>query len=444
MEPILRGILGLTVLLLLAWFLSKHRRQFPWRTVLGGLSLQLALALFVLQTPFGARMLEGIGYGVAIVNQATQHGTRFILGNLVEPREAAWGFVFAFIVIPPIIVFSSLSTIGYHLGLLQVVVGGMARVMMRLMRVSGAEGLSSAANVFVGQTEAPLFVRPYIPRMTESELMTIMTGGFATIASGVMAAYIAMLGGDEVQSQAAVAKHFLTACLMSAPGSLLIAKIMVPERGAPETLGAVRFSVPHNTQNIVHAAALGAGDGARLAFNVCAMLLAFIALIKLLDWGLIAFGSFEWLRTLLGWIGFQDPDVSWARAPLLALGIEQLDLAAILGLIFSPIAWLIGAEPGECRRFGGLLGLAMSANEFYAYTNLAEMKAAGSLSPRTITLATYSLCGFANFSSIAIQIGGIGAMAPDRRADLARLGLRAMLGGAMASWMTGTIAGMLV
>ncbi|MDX2198678.1 MAG: nucleoside transporter C-terminal domain-containing protein [Phycisphaerae bacterium] len=444
LPTILRGAIGLAALVFLAWLLSSNRRAFPWRTVLSGVALQFGLALLILRTDAGARVMETIGSGVAIVNLATKEGTRFILGELVEPRPDAWGFIFAFIVIPPIIVFSALSTIGYHLGILQVVVGFMGRVMVRVMRVSGAEALSAAANVFVGQTEAPLFVRPYIATMTRSELMAIMVGGFATIASGIMAAYITMLGGNELATQSLVAKHFLTACLMSAPASLVISKIMIPETERPETMGDATIRVPHSTQNIVHAAAVGASDGAKLAFNVCAMLLAFIALIKLLDWGLAWLGSLAWLNVMCGWVGMAPVDAATVARFYADLGMERLDLANLLGLIFSPIAWLIGATWEDCRKLGSLLGLAMSANEFYAYTRLAELKASGAVSERTILLATYSLCGFANFSSIAIQIGGIGAMAPERRGELARLGPRAMLAGAIACWMTATIAGVLI
>ena len=426
MHPVIRGTLGILVLIGLAWLMSSDRRRFPLKTVLGGIALQFLLALWVLQTDWGARFLETIGYGVAAIIDATRAGTAFVLANLAEPRPDAWGFVFAFIVIPPIIVFSALSSIGYHLGILQVVVGFMARIMVRLMGVSGAESLSAAGNVFLGQTEAPLLVRPYIARMTESELMAIMTGGFATIASGVMAAYVALIAGDDADRQAQVAKHFLTACLMSAPASLVMAKIMRPETGSPETMGSVRIAVPRETENVVHAAAVGAADGAKLAFNVVAMLIGFIALIALLDKVLIWFGGLEFMQS-----------------PMSALGFGELSLRNILGLVFWPIAWLIGADGREAGILGGLIGKAMATNEFIAYSELSGMVRSGVVSDRTVLLATYSLCGFANLSSIAIQIGGIGAMAPERKADLARLGLRAMLAGAMACWMTGIFAGML-
>jgi CNT family concentrative nucleoside transporter len=262
--------------------------------------------------------------------------------------------------------------------------------------------------------------------MTQSELMALMVGGFATIAGGVMASYITILGGDDPTRRVEVARHFLTACLMSAPASFVIAKVMMPETEAPETIGKARMEVERKARNVIHAAAVGAADGLKLALNVGAMLIVFIALIALIDRLLIYVGD----------LGPVQPVVAW-------MGLEELNLAGILGLIFAPVAYMIGVEPGECRTFGGLLGTAMATNEFVAYLSLSDLLADGAISQRTLRLATYSLCGFANFSSIAIQIAGIGGIAPERRGDLARLGLRAMFGGAMACWMTGCIAGIL-
>ena len=423
---VVRGILGMAVLLAVAWVLSANRRRFPLRTVIGGIALQWVLALAVLRTDLGRDVFNGLARAVNVMLEATTAGAAFVLGNLVEVRLGEWGMVFAATALPSIIVFSSLSALGYHLGVLQFCVELMARVMRRLMGVSGAESLSAAGNVFLGQTEAPLLVRPYIPKMTESELMALMVGGFATISAGVMASYVAILGGDDPVRRVEVARHFLTAVLMSAPASFVIAKIMVPETQTPQTTGTVRLKVEKKTTNVVHALAVGAADGLKLALNVAAMLIAFIAVIALIDKVLI----------LLGGVGWVVPIVEW-------LGLERLDLAGILGLIFWPVARLIGVEPGDCRSMGSLLGTAMASNEFVAYLSLGEMVREGTVSDRTVRLATYSLCGFANFSSIAIQIAGIGGIAPDRRADLARLGLRAMLGGALACWMTGTIAGIL-
>jgi CNT family concentrative nucleoside transporter len=421
-----RGLIGIGALLAVAWALSQHRRRFPLRTVVGGIALQWALALVVLKSETGRAVFDGLGKAVTVVLACTMDGARFVLGNLVESRTDQWGVVFAATALPSIIVFSSLSAIGYHLGILQIVVGVMAWVMKRLLGVSGAESLSTAGNVFLGQTEAPLLVRPYIASMTESELMALMTGGFATIAGGVMAVYVAVLGGDDPVRRIEVARHLLTASLMSAPASFVIAKVMIPETGVPATADFVRLQVERETRNVIHAAAAGAADGLKLALNVGAMLIAFIALIALLNRSLVFLGGLSPIA----------PMVSWA-------GLDELTLGGVLGLVFSPMAYAIGVAPAECRAFGGLLGTAMATNEFVAYLSLADLTGRHVISERTATLAMYSLCGFANFSSIAIQIGGIGGMAPERRGDLARLGLRAMLGGAMACWMTGCIAGAL-
>jgi len=423
---LLRGILGIGTLVVLAWVLSENRRRFPLRTVVGGMALQWALALLVLRTDLGRDVFTAIANCVRVILDCTTDGARFVLGNLVDVRQESWGVVFAAKVLPSIIVFSSLSALGYHLRVLQLVVRAMARVMTRLMGVSGAESLSAAGNVFLGQTEAPLLVRPFIASMTQSELAALMVGGFATISGGVMASYVAILGGDDPQRQVEVARHFLTACLMSAPASFMIAKIMVPETGEPQTRGEVRLEVEQTHSNVVHAVANGASDGLKLALNVAAMLIAFIAVIALVDKMLQAVGDLDAVQPLLE-----------------RLELEELTLAGLLGFVFSPVAYLIGAEPQECRAFGSLLGTAMATNEFVAYLSLSDLIAEGAVSERTVRLATYSLCGFANLSSVAIQIAGIGGIAPQRRGDLARLGLRAMLGGALACWMTGCIAGLL-
>lgn len=422
----MRGLIGTAALVAVAWAISSNRRRFPLRTVIGGLALQWVLALIVLKSDTGRAVFNELAKAFTLLLECTTEGARFVLGNLVDARPDHWGVVFAATALPSIIVFSSISAIGYHTGILQIVVGLMARVMRRLLGVSGAESLSAAGNVFLGQTEAPLLVRPYIPSMTESELMALMVGGFATIAGGVMAAYVAVLGGDDPARRIIVARNLLTASLMSAPASFVIAKVMVPETAKPKTADTVQINVKRETRNVIHAAAIGAADGLKLALNVGAMLIAFIALIALLNRALIFVGGLSPVA----------PIVSWA-------GMDKLSLGGVLGLVFSPVSYAIGVAPNECRAFGGLLGTAMATNEFVAYLSLADLTGQGVISQRTATLAMYSLCGFANFSSIAIQIGGIGGMAPERRGDLARLGLRAMLGGAMACWMTGCIASVL-
>ena len=337
-----------------------------------------------------------------------------------------FGFIFAFQVLPTIIFFSALMGVLYHLGVMQAVVRGMAWAITKVMRVSGAETTSVCASVFIGQTEAPLTVRPYIPKMTESELITMMIGGMAHIAGGVLAAYVGMLGAGDPAAQAFYAKHLLAASIMAAPATLVIAKILVPETGEPLTRGTIKMEVEKNTANIIDAAAAGAGDGLRLALNIGAMLLAFIALMALINAPLTWIGEHTGLAAAIG---------------------KPTNLSTILGFVLAPIAWVIGTPWADANVVGGLIGEKVVLNEFVAYTHLADIvngKVAGvSLSDEGRLIATYALCGFANFSSIAIQIGGIGGLAPERRQDLARFGLRAVLGGSIATFMTATIAGVL-
>ncbi len=430
-----RGLLGIVCLLLVAWLLSSDRRRFPWRIALAGLGLQWALAWIVLRTDAGRAVFDAIARVVTAVLFGANAAAEFAF----EPFDAAagtfpWYANVAITIATTIILVATISAIGYHYGVLQRAVAAMAWVMKRAMGVSGAESLSAAANVFFGQTEAPLLVRPYIAGMTRSELMALMTCGFATVAAGIMAAYVGILTGDDPAMSMAereliartTARHLLTACLMSAPAAFVMAKIMVPERDTPETLDATNVMQPIKTRSLLDAVATGGTDGMRLALNVLAMLIAFIALIAVINAGLIALGGTRLV----------EPVVE-------RLGMEQLDLDGILGLVFSPVAWMLGVEWPDCRLFGALLGKAMATNEVIAYGSLRELIQTGAMSERSILIATYSLCGFANFSSIGIQIGGIGGMAPSRRDDLVRLGPRAMLGGAMACWMTGCIAGML-
>ena len=424
---LLRGLLGIVVLLAVAWLLSSERRRFPWKIVIGGLALQWALAWIVLRTEAGRAFFDGVGHVVTVVLHGADAGASFVFGPLAGSHpDVAWAAINGIKIMTTIIIVATISAIGYHYGVLQRVVAGMAWVMRRTMGVSGAESLAGAANVFFGQTEAPLLVRPYIATMTRSELMALMTGGFATVAAGVMAVYVSILAGDDAALAVATARHLLTACLMSAPAAFVMAKIMIPETETPATAGQVSVDLERETHNLVDAITHGASQGMKLAINVLAMLIAFIALIAVLDAALIALGNWSIL------------------APLVQrLGLEQLDLTGILGLVFSPVAWLIGAESSDCRTFAGLLGKAMATNELIAYGSLADVVRSGSMSERSALLATYSLCGFANVSSIGIQIGGIGGLAPNRRVDLVRLGPRAMLGGAMACWTTGCIAGVL-
>ena len=412
------GLFGLSVLLSIAWIASMQRKVVDWKLVGSGIALQVVFAIIVILVPGGREVFVFLsGLFVKVISFA-MHGAQFIFGDLA--RADAFGFVFAFQVLPTIIFFASLMAVLYHLGLMQKVVQGMAWVMQKIMDISGSESLAVAANVFVGQTEAPLVVRPYIARMTESELFTMMVGGMATIAGAVLAAYIAMLGGSDEAQQLFYARHLLAASVMAAPATIVIAKILRPEVEESLTKGTVKLHVEKSAGNVIEAAANGASDGVRLALNVGGMLLAFLGLIAMIDWP-------------LGWIG----EVSGLE-PMLG---EPLSLSVILGYILSPLAWVIGVPWQDAIVVGGLIGEKAIANEFVAYSHLNEIK--GTLSPQAVLVSTYALCGFANFSSIAIQIGGIGGLAPERRGDIARLGLRAVLGGTLATMMTATIAGVL-
>ncbi len=424
---ILRGMLGLAVLLFIAWLLSSNRRRFPWKIVLGGIVLQWALALAILKTQIGGRIFGILALLVTTVLDGAAQGAAFLCKPFAPDDGPPWWANVGITIVSTIIVVATLSAVGYHYGILQKCVAAMAWVMKRAMGVSGAESLAAAANVFFGQTEAPLLVRPYIAKMTRSELMALMTGGFATVAAGVLAVYVQYLGGDDPAKSVDVARHLITACLMSAPAAFVTAKIMVPETEEAATSGHVRVALPRETNSLVDALTRGASQGMTLAINVLAMLIAFIALIAILDAGLGALGRWQPVSSQL---------------PRIGLGTLNTD--GLLGIAFSPVAWLIGVPADDCRTFGGLLGKAMATNELIAYESLSSIMRSDAMSQRSIVMAIYSLCGFANFSSIGIQIGGIGVLAPERRDDLVKLGPRAMLGGAMACWMTGCIAGMLV
>ncbi len=424
----LRSLLGLVVLLLLAWLLSNDRRRVPWRVIGWGLGLQLILGLLLLRTPWGRSAFDAARIVISRILAFTDAGTAFLFGDLFRTSPelvrnigpggmgpgywqvvssetgelVSLGTVFVIHVLPTIIFFSSLMAILYHLGIMQRLIAGVAWLMRRTMGTSGSESLSNAANIFVGQTEAPLVIRPFIGTLTMSELMAIMVGGFATVAGGVLAAYV-RFGVD--------AGHLLAASAMSAPAALVVAKLMYPEKERSPTAGAVRLEVPREYANLVDAAAGGAAVGLRLAANVAAMLLAFIALVAMVNYG-------------LGWLG--------------------TSLQQIFGFIFAPLAWTMGVPWHEAAAVGNLLGVKISVNEFLGYIEMMKAVHEGVLGPRATVIATYALCGFANFGSIAIQIGGIGSIAPGRRSDVARLGVKAMFGGALASWLTATIAGLLI
>lgn len=436
-----RGLLGIAFILGIAFLLSKDRKSINWRLVGTGIGIQFILAVLILKgkeleaifSPLGwpSQFFKWVaGFFVVVLNYTTE-GSKFIFGNLaIGPGlENSLGFFFAFQVLPTIVFFASLTALLYHYGILQTVVKFMAKGMQKALGTSGAESLSVISNIFVGQTEAPLVVKPYVEKMTKSELLAVMTGGMATIAGGVMAAYIQMLG-DSYAAAASLsieagrqlfAEQLLGASLMAAPAALVIAKMLYPEKEEPLTKGQVKLEIQKIDANGIDAASSGAADGLKLALNVGAMLLAFIALLAMLNSMLSGIGSFVGLDTF----GF------------------DLTIQKILGWIFSPVAFMIGIDWSDAVQVGTLLGTKLVLTEFIAYLDLSTAIANGTLSPKTIAMATFALCGFANFSSIAIQIGGIGGIAPSRKSDLAKFGVKAVMAGTMANLMTATIAGIL-
>ena len=409
--------MGVACLLLIAWGFSSHRRAFPWRVVAWGLGLQLVFAVFILKTAVGLWIFARLNDGVVVLLELTEVGTRFIFGDYLDFK-----FSFALKILPTILFFSALMTILYHLGVMQKIVSGLAWVMQRTMGTSGSETLSAAANVFVGQTEAPLVVKPYIDSMTRSELNAIMVGGFATVAGSVLAAYVGMLE----ETFADIAGHLIAASVMSAPAALIVAKVMLPETEISPTAAGAKLDVERIDANVLDAAARGASEGMKLALNVAAMLLVFLALVALVD-----------LLIALPFHGYNA---------LFNASVEPVGLSQMLGWVFYPVAFVMGVAPEDCGFVGGLLGEKIVLNEFVAYAHLGEhiTNPANTLQHRSLVIATYALCGFANFGSIGIQIGGISGIAPSRRSDLAQLGLRAMIGGTLAACLTATIAGLLV
>ena len=430
------GVVGMAVMVGIAWMLSSNRRNVNWKLVGFGIGLQLVFGFFVLKTGMGQVLFDGANRVFAQLLAFTEDGARFIFGNLVRnnvpvgeptggPSDMAvlqtggtWantGAYFAFYVLPTIIFFSALTSVLYYLGIMQRLVRGIAWIMQRTMRTSGAETLSVAGNIFVGMTEAPLMIKPFIGRLTNSELNTVMVGGFATIAGGVMAAYVGILSPYFPD----IAGHLLTASVMNAPAALVISKLLVPESAVPDTGGNVTMDVERNEINVIDAAATGASQGMQLALNVGAMLLAFIALLALVNFGVGALGN--------------------------VIGMDGLTLEKIFGWFLAPLVWLMGLSWSDAGIVGSLVGVKIVATEFVAYLQLAGiLETAGTLSHRGAVIATYALLGFANIPSIAIQIGGIGGIAPQRRGDLSRLGFKAMVGGNLAAFMSASMAGMLL
>lgn len=444
---ILRGIIGISVLLGIAFLLSNNKTKVNWRLVFTGLGLQILFAILIIKgdvlgsyfMPLGLpkEFFRWVSSFFVLVLNFTGEGAQFVFGDLaISPgQDGSLGMFFAFQVLPTIIFFASLMSILYYLGVMQRVVQGMAWIMAKLMGTSGAESLSVTANIFVGQTEAPLMIKPFLKGLTKSELLTIMTGGMATIAGGVMAAYIQMLGHSFSQSmglplqeaQLMFATHLLGASVMAAPAALLISKIIFPETGIPETKGDVKVNIEKNASNFIESAAVGAGDGLKLALNVGAMLIAFIALIALVNYILIGIGDLFGINT------FFETEFG-----------KPLSMQLLFGLVLQFLAFAIGVPWENALEFGSLIGTKVVLNEFVAYFDMSRLIEIKSLvNEKAIVMATYALCGFANFSSIAIQLGGITPLAPNRGTDIASLGIKAVIGGTLATLMTATLAGIL-
>jgi len=401
------GVLGILAVLLAAWLGSTNRKQIRWRTIAWGLGLQFSFAFFVLRFSWGEEAMAWAGDVVKNMLASTYAGTQVLFGPLGLPT-GSMGSIFAFQVLPTIIFISAFFAVLYHIGVMQIVIRGLAWVMLKTMRISGAESMNVAASIFMGQTEAPLTIRPFLAGATRSELMTIMTSGMAHVSGGIMAMYIA---------QGVAPRHLLAAVIMTSPGTILMAKMLVPETEVPATEGQVVIPKDelHKDENFIGAIARGTIDGGKLAMNVAIMLVSFLALVALLD-------------GILGWVHLHN-GFHWVPGTL----------GQILGFVGAPVAWLIGVPWKDCPAIGNLLGTRMALNEVIAYISLGAQKA--TLTPRSFTIATFALCGFANLGSIGMQIGGIGALVPERRNDLARLGVRAMLAGTMANLISASIAG---
>ena len=426
MLDILRGIAGIGVFILVAWALSTNRKRVNWRLVAGGTLLQVVLAVVFLKFPGPAVTIEWIAQGVVQLLAFSQEGGRFVFGSFVDNADST-GAVFAFRVLPSIIFFSAISSILFYIGILPLVIRGFAWVMNKIMRISGAESFAVAANIFVGQTEAPLMVRPYIGKMTQSELCTLMTGGMATIAGGVLVAYISFLGGDDMAKNVLFARHLITASILSAPAAIIFAKLLVPE--TEEYQHEFRVEKEEVGANVFDAATKGTAQGLQLALIIAAILIVFTSFIPLINAFLSsAIGSWTGLNSWIAEVSHQT--------------YSGLSLEWLFGWLFSPVAWLMGISPDELLNAGRLLGEKLVLNEFVAYVNMGNAIHTGvMLDQKSIVIMTYALCGFANFASIGIQIAGISTLAPDRREDLSRLALRAVLGGTLACLMTGCLAG---
>ncbi|WP_315541656.1 nucleoside transporter C-terminal domain-containing protein [Capnocytophaga leadbetteri] len=428
-EGLWRGALGMVAILLIAYLFSNNRRAVNWRTVGIGLLLQLCIAVGILKVNFIQKGFDAVGSIFVLILDFTRAGSQFLLGNLLDTQS--FGYIFVFQVLPTIIFFSALTSLLFYLGVIQIVVKAMAWALSKLLNISGAESLSVTGNIFLGQTEAPLMIKAYLPKMTRSEILLVMIGGMATVAGGVMASYIQYLGGDDPQMRLLFARHLLAASVMAAPGAIVISKILCPQ--TEQFSNDSHVSMENVGSNILDAIANGTTDGLKLAANVGAMLLVFVALIAMINY-------------IFNWIGDLTTlnDVIAANTPYQS----GLSLEMILGTIFSPVMWLIGIGKEDVMLMGQLLGIKLASSEFVAYTQLGVLKDLTSephlLYNKSVMIATYMLCGFANFASIGIQIGGIGALAPNQRKTLSEFGLKAVLGGTLASLLSATIAGTII
>jgi CNT family concentrative nucleoside transporter len=436
-----RGIIGMAVLVAIGYLFSANRKAINWKTVGLGLLAQLILALGVLKVPFIKAGFEFIGNGFVLILDFTKAGTTFLLGNLMDTKT--YGFIFLFQVLPTIIFFSALTSLLFYLGIIQKVVQGLAIVFTKLLNISGAESLSVTGNIFLGQTEAPLMIKAYLDKMNKSEILLVMIGGMATVAGAVMAAYISFLGGDDPVLRLEFAKHLLAASVMAAPGAIVISKILYPQTESIDT--QVNVSYENIGSNVLDAVANGTTEGLKLAANVAAMLLVFIAFIAMINYGLGWLGDLT-LQKLT--FGMSDNKASLNGGIEYYTVYNKLSIETILGIVFAPLMWLIGVAKDDIMLMGQLLGIKLASSEFVAYTQLAQLKDPANAfhltDHKSVIMATYMLCGFANFASIGIQIGGIGSLAPSQRKTLSEFGLKAVLGGSIASLFSATIVGALM
>jgi len=427
-EGLFRGLIGVLTIIFLAYFMSSNKSKIAWKTILLALFSQLIIGILILKVKFFQIIFEKAGALFVKLIDFTREGTIFVFGDLLTPKTNS--YIWAFEILPTVIFFSSITSLLFYFGIIQKVVGFFAKIYTKFLNISGSESLSVIGNIFLGQTEAPLLIKAYLPKMNKSEILLVMVGGMATVAGGVLAAYIAFLGGDDPVKKIEFAKHLLTASVMAAPGAILISKILYPQ--VEEINSDINISDYNAGSNILDAISNGTIEGIKLAVNIGAMVLVFIAFVAMFNYVLFQFGDFTGINSII------DANTIY----------ENLSLEALMGIIFSPIMWLIGVASADIMPMGQLLGIKLSINEFIAYMQLAELENPISsvklTYEKSVIMATYMLCGFANFSSIGIQIGGIGSLAPNQRKNLANFGIKALIGGALASLLSAAIAGMLI